>query len=209
MIVRMSGTLIEVNEDAVVVERDGVAREVLVPRFAIGELAATRGRVITLHTLEFLEGNPAAGNLVPRILGFPRSEDRAFFSLFVSVKGLGARKALKALSEPVSRVATWIQSGDVKALARLTGIGSRTAEVLVASLKGKLNGFAAPSGDAAAVVTLLTQAQRDALEVLVAWGDPRQDAERWLHRAAQLKPDAGSADEWVRMAYRVKAGAEG
>ena len=65
MIVRLTGTLIDIAEESVVVDRDGEAREVLVPPFAINELAAYRGRVVTLHTIEFLEGNQASGNLVP------------------------------------------------------------------------------------------------------------------------------------------------
>ena len=112
MIVRLSGTLIEVAEDSVVVEREGVAREILVPRYAVGELAAHRGRQVTLHTMEFYEGNQASGHLVPRILGFLHEEDRLFFSRFVNVKGIGPRKALKALAEPVRRIATWIESGE-------------------------------------------------------------------------------------------------
>ena len=210
MIVRITGTLIEVTEEAAIIERDGVAREVLVPRFAIGELAANRGRSITLHTMEFFEGNPAVGHLIPRLLGFAHTEDRLFFSRFIGVKGFGPRKALKALSEPVRRIATWIQSGDVKALARLPGVGPRAAELLVATLKGKLDDIALPEGVASGDgVVELTRAQRDALEVLVAWGDPRGDAERWLHRAAQLEPELHSPDEWVRMAYRVKTGVAG
>lgn len=210
MIVRITGTLIEVTEDAAIVERDGVAREVLVPRFAIGELAANRGRSITLHTMEFFEGNASVGHLVPRLLGFVHTEDRLFFSRFVSVKGFGPRKALKALSEPVRRIATWIQSSDVKALAKLPGVGPRAAEMLVATLKGKLDDLALPEGVVAGDGAVeLTRAQRDALEVLVAWGDPRGDAERWLHRAAQLEPELQSPDEWVRMAYRVKTGVAG
>ena len=47
------------------------------------------------------------------------------------------------------------------------------------------------------------------VEVLVAWGDPRGEAERWLSRAAQLRPGLDSADEWVRVAYRIKTGVEG
>ena len=210
MIVRITGTLIDVTEEAAIIERDGIAREVLVPRFAIGELAASRGQSVTLHTVEFLEGNPTVGHLVPRLLGFVHTEDRLFFSRFVSVKGFGPRKALKAFTEPVRRIATWIQSGDVKALTRLPGVGPRAAQMLIASLKGKLDDLALPAeADARDVATELTRAQRDALEVLVAWGDPRADAERWLHRAAQLEPELQAADEWVRMAYRVKTGTEG
>lgn len=210
MIVRLTGTLIEVTEESVVLDRDGVAREVLVPQFAISELAAYRGQVVTLHTMEFYEGNHASGSLVPRMLGFLHPEDRDFFRRFVAVKGIGPRKALKALGQPVRRIATWIESGDAKALAHLPGIGSRAAELIVASLKGKMDDLALPAAEPKEAKTgRLSQAQRDALEILVAWGDSRGDAERWLERAAQLDPDVQMPDEWVRAAYRIKTGVEG
>ena len=209
MIVRITGTLADVYEDHVVVERDGLAREVLVPQYALGELAACRGREMTLHTLEYFEGNQASGNLVPRLVGFVYADDRRFFTRFISVKGIGQKKALKALAEPVGKVAAWIKAGDTKALARLPGIGARTAQLIVAELHGKIDEFAA-SGAAASVAELATwtRAQKDALEVLVAWGDPRAEAERWLQRAAQLHPDLATPDAWVRAAYRLKTGAE-
>ncbi len=210
MIVGLTGNLIEVREDAVVIEQGGIAREVLVPPFAINELAAHRGQTVTLHTVEFLEGNSSTGNLVPRMLGFLHPEDRMFFNRFVNVKGLGPRRALKALSEPVRRIATWIESGDTVALTRMPGIGKRGAEMVVATLKGKMEDLALPvEGDSKQDPIKLSEAQRDALEVLLAWGDPRGEAERWLSRAAQLHPGLDSAEEWVRSAYRVKTGVEG
>lgn len=208
MIVRLTGVLIEVTEESAIIERDGLAREVLVPHFSVGELTASRGREVTLHTVEFYEGNHASGHLVPRLLGFLHREDREFFERFIGVKGIGARKAMKALAEPVRRIASWIESADAKALAKLPGIGSRAAEMIVASLKGKMADLAAGGSPAVGIVTKLSAAQRDALEILVAWGDPRLDAERWLERAAQLHPDVQSPDEWVRVAYRIKTGVE-
>lgn len=210
MIVRLTGNLIDVAEDYIVVERDGVAREVLVPRFALGELAANRGRQITVHTLEFYEGNHGSGHLVPRLLGFLHRDDREFFDRFIDVKGIGPRKALKALSEPIRRIASWIESGDAKALAKLPGIGSRAAELIVASLKGKMSDLAiGADGAQPAGAVQLNSAQRDALEILVAWGDARADAERWIERAAQVEPELQSPDDWVRTAYRVKTGVAG
>jgi Holliday junction DNA helicase RuvA len=210
MIVRLTGTVIDVDEDRAVVERDGLAREVLVPRYAVGELAACRGREVTLHTLEFYEGSQSTGHLVPRLIGFLHPEDKLFFTRFVSVKGIGLRKALKALAEPTGRIAQWIETADAKALAGLPGIGKRAAELIVAELRGKMDDLAlAASGRPAAEAAQLTDAQRDGLEVLVAWGDSRADAQRWLERAAQLHPDLDTADAWVRAAYRVKTGAEG
>jgi Holliday junction DNA helicase RuvA len=208
MIVRLTGSLIDLDEETVVIDRDGLAREVLVPRYALGELAACRGREITLHTLEFYEGNQASGQLTPRLIGFLHPQDKSFFRRFISVKGIGPRKALKALAEPTGRIARWIQDRDCKALARLPGIGKRAAELIVAELQGKLDDLALAAQSPAEVVEL-THAQRDALEILVAWGDSRADAQRWLERAGQLHPDVTAADEWVRRAYRVKTGMEG
>ena len=209
MIVRITGTIADVYEDHVVIERDGFAREVLVPQYAVGELAACRGRETTLHTLEYLEGNQASGNLVPRLIGFVRPDDKRFFTHFVSVKGIGLRKALKALAEPVARIAAWIKSGDNKALTRLPGIGSRAAQLIVAELGGKIDEFAFGAEAASAgELASLTRGQKDALEVLTAWGDSRVEAERGLQRAAQLYPDIDSPDEWVRAAYRIKTGTE-
>lgn len=208
MIVRLAGTLTEVFEDSIVLERDGVSREVLVPRFSIAELASYRGRQVTLNTTEFFEGSHTSGHLVPRMLGFLHEEDRLFFSRFVAVKGIGPRKALKALAEPVRRIASWIEAEDSKALTRLPGIGKRVADLIIASLKGKMKDLALPGETELEGTVELTQAQCDAREILVAWGDPRGDADRWLQRSAQLYPETQSADEWVRLAYRVKSGVE-
>ncbi len=210
MIVRVSGTLSDIGEEAVVVERDGLAYEVLVPRYGIAELAACRGLAVTLHTMEYLEGNLAGGNFVPRIVGFLHPSDRAFFEIFLTVKGIGVRKALRALAEPVGRIAAMIEAADTVGLSKLPGIGRRTADTVVAELRGKLKEFGAiGSGFTTPVQSELTQAQRDALELLVNWGDGRADAERWLARAAQLHAGLKTADEWVRAAYRIKTGAEG
>jgi len=208
MISRLTGTLTEVHEEAVLVDRDGLGFEVLVPRYAIPELASARGRHVTLYTLAFLEGNPSGGNLIPRLVGFPHPEDKLFFNRFVTVKGMGIRKALKALAEPVANVAVAVEQGDAKTLARLPGIGTRLADQIVAELRGKLEQFAVGAGTAR-VEQAWSPAQRDALEVLAALGERPAEARRWLTRAAEQHPDLAAADEWVKAAYRAKAAAEG
>jgi Holliday junction DNA helicase RuvA len=210
MIVRLTGTVVDLNEESAVLERDGLAREVLIPRYVVGEISAVMGREITLHTMEFLESNGQSGPFVPQMIAFTHQEDKHFFRRFISVKGIGPRKALKALVEPVARIAGWIEEADVRSLTQLPGIGKRAAELIVAELRGKVAEFAMTSGDApVAVSNRLTTAQRDALEVLLAWGEPRADAERWVERAAQLHSDINTPDEWIRVAYKIKTGAEG
>lgn len=209
MIVRLRGELTEVMEGSVILEREGAAYEVLVPAYALGELGAVRGQAVLLHTFEYYEGSAAGGNLIPRIVGFLRVEDREFFEEFTTVKGIGIRKGLKALSEPTVRIARDIESADAVALARLPGIGRRTAEQIIVELRGKVTAFAHSGGVRGAgtnETSKLSQSQRDALELLVAWGDSRADVIRWLARAAELQSDLQEVEAWVKAAYRIKAG---
>lgn len=208
MIARLTGLVADVSDDALVLDREGIGYEVLVPRYAIAEMAAVHGRQVTVHTLEFHEGNLNGGNLIPRLIGFPRPEDRVFFNRFITVKGVGIRKALKALSEPIARVAAAIEEGNAKFLTRLPGIGARAADQIIAELRGKVKDFAVGAGSAGAVEPEWAPEQRDALEILAALGEKPHDAQRWLQRAAQLHPDIGSADQWIKAAYRLKAGVE-
>ncbi len=207
MIVRLAGTLVEVAEESVVLDRDGLAYEVLTPAYMVGRMAAEHGRQIVLHTFEVYEGSSQGGNLTPLLIGFLSPEDRRFFKRFISVKGIGVRKALKALSEPPQRVAAWIQEGDVKALAKLKGIGARAAQQIVVDLKGKLKDIVlAEAAGGAEVIAEFTAAQKDALALLIEWGESRADAERCLTEAARQHPDIELPDEWVRAALRVRSG---
>jgi len=209
MIVRIQGRLSEVTETSAVVDRHGIAYEVLVPNYAVRELSACLGQDIALHTLEYLEGSTSGGNMTPRMIGFLHPEDRAFFQVFITVKGVGVRKGLRALAAPVARIASHIETADATALTQLPGIGKRAAEQIIATLRGKVTAHAYVDEDTpAASKRELNDEQRDAIEILVAWGDSRVDAERWIARVAQLHDDPASAEDWVRAAYRVKSGAE-
>jgi Holliday junction DNA helicase RuvA len=209
MIVRINGRLCEMGEDSAILDREGIAYEILVPSCALAELSAYRGEAVTLHTLEYLEGNAAGGNMTPRMIGFLHPEDRAFFKQFITVKGIGVRKGLRALAEPVARIAAHIEAGDAAALSRLPGIGRRMSEQIIAELRGKVTAHAYAAEDVpSATKKELSNDQRDAIEILVAWGDSRSDAERWIARAVQLHADLESAEAWVRAAYRIKGGAE-
>ncbi len=209
MIVRIRGELCEVTDDAAIVDRDGIAYEVMVPGYAVAELSAARGREVMLHTLQHLEGNAAGGNMTPRIIGFPHPEDRAFFKQFITVKGMGVRKGLRALASPVTRIASDIEAGDATALTRLPGVGRRMADQIVAQLRGKMGAYVFADNDVpAATKQDFSDDERDAIEILIAWGDVRCDAERWIARAGQLHETMKGPEEWVKAAYRIKGGSE-
>ncbi|MFQ5429306.1 MAG: Holliday junction branch migration protein RuvA [Phycisphaerae bacterium] len=209
MIVRIAGELTDILDESIVVDRDGMAYEILVPPCELSELIAARGERVTLHTQQYLEGSAAGGNLTPRLVGFLHAEERAFFQQFITVKGMGVRKGLRALATPVAQIASAIESGESAALTRLPGIGRRMAEQIIAQLRGKVAAHALAAEEVSEPARqAFSEQQRDAIEIIVAWGDSRHDAQRWVARAGSLHDDLGGPEDWVRAAYRIKSGAE-
>src|SRR6201993_5284219 len=65
-----------------------------------------------------------------------------FFELFCTVDKVGTRKAMKALVRPIREIANAIQRQDSKWLTTLPGIGTATAEQVIATLRRKVTRFA-------------------------------------------------------------------
>lgn len=203
MICRLSGKLVGVSGTTALLEVGGVWYEVMVPAAALADLQRLIGNDVALFTLQYLEGNPAGANLVPRIVGFLSESDREFFNLFTKVKGISIRRALKAMSMPCHHIAAAIEHGDERLLTSLSEIGKKTAAQIVTELRGHMQRFLAPSA-APRPLAELTDAQRIAVDILVSWGDRRADAQRWVAVAVETDPQLSEPDAIVRGAYRAK-----
>ncbi len=212
MIAQITGKLISVDEDDALVLVGSIGYEVMLAGYCVGPLSARVGSEVTLCTLEYYEGTPGGGNLVPRMVGFMSAAEKDFFLKYTSVKGIGIKKGLKSLYMPVDAIAAAIESGDEKLVATMPGIGKRLAQHIIAELKGKLGGFAAdmamPSASPAAVGTKFGRYQIETLEILVAWGEKRNEAIELIQLACQRHPDIKTAEELVPIVYRLKQGAE-
>jgi Holliday junction DNA helicase RuvA len=142
LITKISGKLLRLSADSLTLEVGAFEYEVLIPEFTRLQLQSQIGHPISLHTIEYLEGNAMQGRLIPRLVGFFSEIERDFFELFCSVDGVGVKKALRAMVRPVRDVAIAIEEQDVKILATLPGIGPATAERIVAKLRRKMAKFA-------------------------------------------------------------------
>jgi Holliday junction DNA helicase RuvA len=149
MIDFIRGTVVELSPDGVVVSVGGVGLRLLVPPAGLSRLPRP-GAEVTLHT--HLQVREDALTLY----GFLTREERDLFVRLLTVNGVGPKLALGALSAlPAQRLAAVIAAGDVDTLARLPGIGRKTAQRIVLDLKGKL---AAPGAVAAAPTGVLAVA---------------------------------------------------
>lgn len=210
MISALTGELRQVDEDRVHLQVGPMLCEVLVPASDVHLLQAGVGEQMTFHTIMYLEGDAAGGNLTPRLLGFLRPDDKRFFEKFITVKGIGPKKALKALIYPAGEIAQAIESKDAKFLVGLPQIGKRMAELIVAELAGKVGEFATVSMNERAALGFAagsrTTAEEDAIAALMALGERRSDAEHLLDRAKQQHGEAKlkTTNDYVREMLRMR-----
>jgi Holliday junction DNA helicase RuvA len=162
----MTGVLNRVLDEEVRVQVGALEYQVLVPEFVRRQLQTKTGQEITLHTSEYLDGNPMQGRVVPRLIGFNGEAELDFFELFCTVDKVGTKKALKALMRPVKEIADAIQRQDAKWLTTLPGIGAATAEQIVATLRRKVTRYAllAPPSDSSEAAATAHAIQGDVLE---------------------------------------------
>ena len=142
MITKVNGQLVALHDNRLTLRVDNFEYEILIPEFTRRQLQEQISGQISLHTIEYLEGNPMQGRMTPRLVGFLDEIEREFFELFCSVDGVGAKKALRAMVRPVKEVATAIEEQDAAALASLPGIGPAMAERIIAKLRRKVPKFA-------------------------------------------------------------------
>lgn len=118
-----------------------VVYEVLIPAADEERLSGQIGETVEFHTLHYLESQGQGSSFWPRLVGFRSPLERDFFELFTTVKGIGNRKALRALQIPFGMVAELIARRDVSMLTTLPEIGRKTAETIVVELKNKIDRF--------------------------------------------------------------------
>lgn len=142
MITKVTGIVNRVLDEEIRLQVGALEYQVLVPDFVRRQLQQRAGQELTLHTNEYLEGNPMQGRVVPRLIGFLTEPELEFFELFCTVDKVGVRKAIKALVRPIRDIADAIQRQDCKWLTTLPGVGAATAEQIVATLRRKVTKFA-------------------------------------------------------------------
>lgn len=125
-------------------------------------------------------------------------EDRAALDVFlalIGVPGIGPAKAIGMLASPVADLADMVQKKDLARLAKLPGIGKKTAERIVLDLHDKLAGLVPQSRLGSAPPALGGGVKADAISALVNLGLKPQQAEEKVKAALKaLGPTAGVAE---------------
>jgi len=200
MITFLDGKLISSLPTQAIVDVSGVGYEVFIPLSSYDKLPAAGQSVRILTHLHVREDAHV-------LYGFMSAAERDLFRLLVNhVSGIGPKLALAVLSGmSVSNFKSAVVNSDVTALAKISGLGKKTAERIVLELKDKLG--VAAAWEAASATHAPSPEEEEANEAvlaLIALGYKQIDAHKNV-REMQQKGEAKSAQELVKLALKRMA----
>ena len=204
MITKIKGHLIELSETRAIIAVDPFEYEVLVPEFSRRQLQLHVGEDVSLHTIEYIDGNvQKGGRMTPRLIGFTSEVEREFFEMFCSVDGVGVKKALRAMVRPVQDVARAIEQQDIKTMSTLPGIGDATSERIVAKLRRKMAKFAlmVPKAIEESNAPASNDIYETTYQILVSLGHSEVEARQLLEAPMQSKKKFKDVDQLLQSVY--------
>jgi holliday junction DNA helicase RuvA len=187
MISSLRGLVLQTSTDSLVIEVGGVGLKVSVPASVFENIEV--GNVAFLYT-----------HLVVRedaliLYGFASEEQRTLFETLISVQGIGPKSALSILSsvspDNLRRAVTQEQP---ELLDRIPGVGKKTAEKIVFSLKDKFGPSVPGAGGH------LTDIDTEVLSALTALGYSVVESQGALQSIPKTAPK--EIEERVRIALQ-------
>lgn len=188
MIAFLRGTLAGRTTRTACVEVGGIGFDVFMPTSDIVRLPEV-GTPVSVQTYLHVREDGMA------LYGFLAQEEKTLFERLIGVSGVGPKVALAALSSysPVE-LADAIAEGDAARLARIPGIGKKTAQRIILELKGTLEKDASLFGGASAGETsegaFAGSARAAAREALLAMGFTSAEVDLALKGAPAAGDDA-------------------
>lgn len=196
----LKGTIMEIEEDNIVLEVNGIGYNVRIP-FSVAASLPGVGNDVKIYTYTCVREDAFF------LYGFLTKDDLQTFKSLITVSGIGPKGALGVLSiMDADALRFAIMAGDAKAIAKAPGIGAKSAERIIIDLKDKvsiftedamLKGAAAVTSKKAskkkgdseeeAFVQADIEARNDAIEALVALGYSASDALRAIKSLGDLK----------------------
>ncbi|SFF32073.1 Holliday junction DNA helicase subunit RuvA [Fontimonas thermophila] len=137
MIGRIAGRLLFKQPPVLIVDVGGVGYEIEAPMSTFYKLPAI-GENVSLHT------HLSVREDAHLLFGFATITEKALFRELIRISGVGPKLALAVLSGVgVDEFWATVRAGDIARLAKLPGIGRKTAERLVVEMRDR-SGAAAP-----------------------------------------------------------------
>jgi Holliday junction DNA helicase RuvA len=186
MISSLRGTVLALSGASVVVEVGGIGYSVMVtPQHA---LSLRPGQEVLLHTALLVREDDLS------LFGFADLDALRVFDLLRGVTGVGPKSAIGVLGAMTpDQVAIAVSAEDDSAFRKVSGIGPKTAKLIVVSLAGKL---VAPR--AVAPAAPITAPGNEVVVALVGLGWPERVAQQTVDEVLRDAPGERSTAVLLR-----------
>jgi Holliday junction DNA helicase RuvA len=183
VIARLSGTVLDLRTDRLVLDVGGVGYDLAIPLGTFSALPPA-GEKATVHVHTHVREDAL------QLFGFSTPQEKYVFERLISVSGIGPKVALTVLSGlPLPELIGAIVTQNARVLATIPGVGKKLAERLGLELKEKLSGFGTGAG--ASDAPRKTSAVEDAIGALENLGYKLAQAEQAVEKAVR---DVGAED---------------
>lgn len=193
----ITGKIIDTGANRIVVENNGIGYEIGVSNNTLYGVAV--GEIAKIYTYLYVREDTFA------LYGFSRLEEKNLFMRLIDISGVGPKMAMQILSgTDLKTLSVAIATGDTKTLCKIKGLGKKTAELIVLSLREQvaedMTVLSKPSDGAAQPSLLLDGDMNDAVFALEALGVSKTDAVKAVSEAAK---NVSGVDKLVAYALKL------
>ena len=175
----IKGELVYTDPTSAVVDCGGVGYKMSVSKNTLARLTK-RGEKVCLYTYFHVREDAV------ELLGFYTEAELEAFKLLITVSGIGPKAAMSILSVLTpEKFALAVTMGDTKAIAKASGVGSKTAARVILELKEKVaksfpTESASAEGEVPVTDELVFGNTEEAIGALMVLGYSRQEAQAAL-----------------------------
>jgi Holliday junction DNA helicase RuvA len=198
MIGSLTGILKESAFTEILIDVNGVGYLVFIPLSTFDKLPRVGEKASVLVYTHVKEDDI-------QLYGFASAQEKQLFKLLLSVSGIGPKTALNVLSTMTAHsFCTAILNADLKTINQISGIGKKTAELLVLELKSKVKDISPESAFAKTPASdAISKAGEDAVRALVQLGLKHEIASKTVHDLLVGKDQKECTSEnLIRLALR-------
>ena len=181
MLAYITGTLEEIQDDSVVIDHQGMGYRIFVSAMELGKLPAL-GQKLKLHLHMIVREDDIS------LYGFSSKDALYIFRLLISVSGIGPKAGLAILSAlSVNEIQMAVLSGDVKALTKANGVGTKGAQRVIMELMDRidLDSMLTPQQETAGGGIAASDTVTAAVMALTSLGYSQMEAMQAIQRVEQ------------------------
>ena len=170
------------TSSSIFIETSGIEWEILVSSFTLDKFK--EGEIVKIYT--WLQHRDD----VMQLFGFAEEKERLMFLDLIKVEGIGAKQAIKILSNiTVEALEIALEDGDIARLQTISGIGKKTAQKMTLALKGKLSVQEISVGNSS--YNIKKTEYEEVVQALTEMGYDRKKCIEVVERVAQKMKERG------------------